>query len=201
MKQLFWYSNIRHTRSTWINLVQTSFYEQILYIVRETCWMHNTSPKMLCFYIFISVTNWRGLTYIGKKFWFGTKEINKCIFLWNKLIISLFKQKPFLKISITEIIITRTMAKVSRYCRSTLYMFKKKSERHQPPLLIFFLSSGSILKWFISSLLLIVNASQPLLTLPMTGISTEPQVSAPQWTMPEAKSAVIIPATGNKKEC
>lgn len=32
-------------------------------------------------------------------------------------------------------------------------------------------------------------------TFPKTGISTEPHVSAPQWTSPDAKSAVSIPAT------
>lgn len=39
-------------------------------------------------------------------------------------------------------------------------------------------------------------------TFPKTGISTEPHVSAPQWTSPDAKSAVSIPATesGMKEE-
>lgn len=38
------------------------------------------------------------------------------------------------------------------------------------------------------------------LTFPKTGRSTDPQVSAPQWTSPEAKSAVRIPATENREE-
>lgn len=38
------------------------------------------------------------------------------------------------------------------------------------------------------------------LTFPKTGRSTDPQVSAPQWTSPEAKSAVRIPATESREE-
>lgn len=34
-----------------------------------------------------------------------------------------------------------------------------------------------------------------VLTFPIIGMSTEPQVSAPQCTIPEAKSAVTIPVT------
>lgn len=36
------------------------------------------------------------------------------------------------------------------------------------------------------------------LTLPITGMSTDPQVSAPQCTIPDAKSAVTIPKTGRQ---
>lgn len=35
-------------------------------------------------------------------------------------------------------------------------------------------------------------------TFPKMGRSTDPHVSAPQWTSPEAKSAVSIPATVNE---
>lgn len=35
-------------------------------------------------------------------------------------------------------------------------------------------------------------------TLPITGMSTDPQVSAPQCTIPDAKSAVTIPRTGTQ---
>lgn len=40
------------------------------------------------------------------------------------------------------------------------------------------------------------------LTLPITGMSTDPQVSAPQCTIPDAKSAVTMPRTvnGQKKK-
>lgn len=42
----------------------------------------------------------------------------------------------------------------------------------------------------------ILNYAQALvLTFPITGMSTEPHVSAPQCTIPEAKSAVTIPVT------
>lgn len=37
------------------------------------------------------------------------------------------------------------------------------------------------------------------LTFPKMGRSTDPQVSAPQWTSPEAKSAVRIPATKTRE--
>ena len=38
------------------------------------------------------------------------------------------------------------------------------------------------------------------LTFPKIGRSTDPQVSAPQWTRPEAKSAVSMPAPGREEE-
>lgn len=38
------------------------------------------------------------------------------------------------------------------------------------------------------------------LTLPITGMSTDPHVSAPQCTIPEAKSAVTIPRTGTQTQ-
>ena len=37
-------------------------------------------------------------------------------------------------------------------------------------------------------------------TFPKMGRSTDPHVSAPQWTKPDAKSAVSIPATKNEFE-
>lgn len=38
-----------------------------------------------------------------------------------------------------------------------------------------------------------------MLTFPTKGNSTDPQVSAAQWTIPEAKSAVIIPHNADIK--
>lgn len=42
--------------------------------------------------------------------------------------------------------------------------------------------------------------TQAYFTFPKMGRSTDPHVSAPQWTSPDAKSAVSIPATEDKLE-
>lgn len=49
----------------------------------------------------------------------------------------------------------------------------------------FLLHENSIVEW--------LNVFFSTLTLPIIGNSTEPQVSAAQWTKPEPKSAVIMP--------
>lgn len=41
----------------------------------------------------------------------------------------------------------------------------------------------------------LIKPKQIVLTLPIIGMSTDPQVSAPQCTIPDAKSAVTIPRT------
>lgn len=40
---------------------------------------------------------------------------------------------------------------------------------------------------------------QVMVTFPKMGRSTDPHVSAPQWTSPDAKSAVSIPAAENER--
>lgn len=47
-------------------------------------------------------------------------------------------------------------------------------------------------------ILVFVGKKHGHLTFPKMGRSTDPHVSAPQWTSPDAKSAVSIPATENE---
>lgn len=51
-------------------------------------------------------------------------------------------------------------------------------------------------KIFVAAQLVCAIYSFP--TLPITGMSTDPQVSAPQCTIPDAKSAVTMPRTGTQ---
>lgn len=45
----------------------------------------------------------------------------------------------------------------------------------------------------------ILGRNQVMVTFPKMGRSTDPHVSAPQWTSPDAKSAVSIPAAENER--